>query len=161
MQDQLRATLRASMLRRYLGVGTLAALGGLLLHSGFTTPPEGFLWQALLIAVAVAALAAAQRMWRATAQGVELTEAGLMTTDGELIAAIDNIETVERGVFAFKPSNGFILRLKKPVAPKWQPGVWWRYGYRVGVGGVTSAGQAKVMADLLATHLAERQTTPR
>jgi hypothetical protein len=161
MSDELHATLRASAPRRWFGVALLVSLGALLLHSGLLDPPESFFWRAVLVAVAVLTFAGAQRMWRATAHGVVLSPEGLMSTDGESIAAMEDIEGVERGIFAFKPSNGFLVRLKTSQAPKWQPGLWWRYGQRVGVGGMTPAAQAKVMADLLATHLAERDARPR
>ena len=68
-------------------------------------------------------------------------------SSGTVLARIDEIRSVVRGTFALKPSNGFtlVLNSKKPRA--WMPGLWWRLGRRVGVGGVTNAGQAKFMAE--------------
>jgi hypothetical protein len=63
---------------------------------------------------------------------------------------------VERGAFAFKPSNGFLVRLDKPLGRGWAPGLWWRLGRLLGVGGVTSASQSKAMAEILSLELARR-----
>jgi hypothetical protein len=84
---------------------------------------------------------------------IELTETEIRTSNGEVLARMDEILAVDRGAFAFKPSNGFTLKLntKKPRA--WAPGLWWRFGRRVGVGGVTSAGQAKFMAEQIALRI--------
>ena len=71
----------------------------------------------------------------------------------EIRARMDEIDRVERGAFAFKPSNGFLVHLKKPGHRAWQPGLWWRMGRKLGIGGVTPAGQAKFMADMIALRL--------
>lgn len=76
-----------------------------------------------------------------------------MTRTGRPLALMEDIQEIERGMFALKPSNGFVVRLKTKAAPAWAPGLWWRTGRRLGVGGVTSAGAAKAMADLLALRL--------
>lgn len=154
--ETVLATVRASAMRRGLGVTMLAVLGLLLVYTGIARPPAQFAWQAFLIVMGIIALWGAERMRRATRATVELTEAGLRTSDGEEIAAMDNIASVDRGAFAFKPSNGFILRLKRRAPGRWQPGLWWRMGPRVGIGGVTPGAQGKVMADIIAAKLAER-----
>lgn len=156
MGDEVLAVVRASAARRGLGLAMLGLLGLLLIYVALMRAPAAPGWQALLLLAGLFALWAAERMRRATALAVELTPAGLRSSDGEVIAAMDQIEAVDRGMFAFKPSNGFLLRLRAPAPVRWQPGLWWRLGRRVGVGGVTPAAQAKVMADLLAAHLAER-----
>jgi hypothetical protein len=63
---------------------------------------------------------------------------------------------VERGAFALKPSNGFTLVMKHKSPRAWAPGIWWRTGYRVGVGGVTAAGQSRFMAEQIALMIARR-----
>ena len=77
-----------------------------------------------------------------------------------MIALIDEIERVERGMFAMKPSNGFLLRLKSRRQRSWQPGLWWALGRRVGIGGVTPGSQSKVMAQMLEALLVERAQAP-
>lgn len=161
MDKDLQVTLRVSAPRRWLGVSLLVSLGVLLLHEGLTDPPASPVWQAMSVTIAVFCLAGAWRMWRATAMGVRLTPEGLVTTQGEVIAAMDSIEGVERGVFALKPTNGFLVRLNAPAPLRWQPGLWWRYGQSVGIGGMTPAAQGRAMADLLASRLAARETRDR
>jgi len=155
--DTVLAVVRASTMRRGLGVTMLAALGLLLIYTGIMRPPAHFGWQAFLVVMGIIALWGAERMRRATQAAVELTDAGLRTSDGEEIVAMENIASVDRGAFAFKPSNGFILRLKGRAPVRWQPGLWWRMGPRVGIGGVTPGAQGKVMADIIAAKLAERE----
>ena len=89
-------------------------------------------------------------MWRATGRTIRLTEAGLEQSDGRILVAMDEIAGVERGLFAAKPSNGFLIRLERSYPLAWAPGLWWRWGRRLGVGGMTRAGEAKAIAELLA-----------
>ena len=148
------AALRASATRRVLGVVMLGLLGILLLCVALLQPFANIGWQAFLAALGAGALWLAERMWRATAKPVELTEDALRTGDGEIIAMVDNIASVDRSMFAFKPSNGFMLKLKKGAPMRWRPGLWWRAGRYVGVGGVTPGAQARAMADVLSALLA-------
>ena len=161
MGDEVVAVVRASAARRGLGLAMLGLLGVLLIYVALVRPPAASGWQAFLLLAGLFSLWAGDRMRRATALTVELTPAGLRSSDGEVIATLDRIEAVDRGMFAFKPSNGFLLRLTGPAGARWQPGLWWRVGRRVGIGGVTPASQAKVMADLLAAMLAERDGPAR
>ena len=154
--DTVLATVSASAMRRGLGITMLGLLGLLLIYTGILRPPAHMGWQAFLVVMGILSLWGAERMRRATRVAVELTEAGLRTSDGEMIAAMEDIASVDRGAFAFKPSNGFILRLKGRAPGRWQPGLWWRFGPRVGIGGVTPGAQGKVMADIIAAKLAER-----
>ncbi len=62
---------------------------------------------------------------------------------------------VERGVFAFKPANGVVVSLRRRGSLRWVPGLWWRTGARVGIGGMTPKGQTKAFADLLQHLIAE------
>lgn len=156
MNDEVLAVVSASAPRRWLGVTMLAALGGLLVYTALARPPAELGWQGFLVIMGLVALWGADRMYRATAQRVELTAEGLQSSDGEVIAEMDDIASVDRGTFVFKPSNGFILRLKASAPRRWAPGLWWRYGRRVGIGGVTPGAQSKLMADMLAAMLLER-----
>lgn len=142
--------------RRVFGVGTLGGLGAILLYVGLASPPAHAGWLAFLLLTGAGALWAAWRQWEATECGLVLTDQGLFDSDGRVIAPIDDIQSIDRGVFAFKPSNGFLLRLKAPEPRHWSPGLWWRLGRRVGVGGVTSAAETRAMADILSALLARR-----
>jgi hypothetical protein len=153
--QEVLAVARASAGRRFLGLSALAALGVLLIYVAFATPPT-FVLQAFLIAVGGGALWLADAMRRATANCVELTETELRDSDGTVIARIEDIEGLDRGVFAFKPSNGFLIKVARKSDNHWRPGLWWRLGRRIGVGGVTPGNQTKVMSELLAVIMAKR-----
>ena len=159
MTDEVLATISASAPRRILGVGMMAILGALLLYVALTTPPVSFLWQMFLLVLGVGALFQAEKTRRATERVIELTSAGLRDSTGEVIAPIEQIVRIDRGTFAIKPSNGFLVRLKTPRARRWLPGLWWAMGRRVGIGGVTPGSQTKFMAQMIEAMLAERDQT--
>ncbi|MGJ8602708.1 MAG: hypothetical protein ACSHXH_01185 [Marivita sp.] len=142
--------------RRVIGITMLLALGGLVLYLAFVQPPSNLLWHAFLIGMGLFALWLAFRLQEATTRKLYLTETALTDSDGKVLARIEDIATVNRGAFAIKPSNGFMLTLKNPAPREWQPGLWWRIGRRVAVGGVTPGGQARPMADIIAVMLARR-----
>ncbi|WP_375259941.1 hypothetical protein [Citreimonas sp.] len=156
MSERELARITASAPRRALGVGALGGLGLLLIWIAITTPPVSVLWLAFLVGAGVVSLVLAQLMWRATAISIVLTEEGLFDSTGQEIARTEDITRVDRGVFALKPSNGFSLQLRKPGRTVWRPGLWWRSGRRVAVGGVTAGHQTRPVADILALRVSER-----
>lgn len=155
MNNEVLAVVGVSPARRWIGIIMLAGLGGLVIYVAFATPPEP-IWQAFLIVVGALALWMAERMHRATEHRIELTETELRTSDGQVLALVSEIVSLDRGVLAIKPSNGFIVKTRNPGPRAWRPGMWWRVGRRVGVGGVTSAGQTKAMSEVLSALLAVR-----
>ncbi len=155
MSSEVLTSISASTPRRILGVGILASFGALILYmAGQGTPSLG--WGAFMVALGLGAIWLSTRMWQATKARIDLTDAGLISSDGTMIVALDEIVGVERGVLATKPSNGFVLRTKTAGPRQWQPGLWWRLGRRVGIGGVTPGGQSKTMSELIAVILADR-----
>ncbi len=155
-QTKPLCSVAASAPRRWMGIGVLALLGGMLVYIAFVAPPDQMGWQVFLIVLGLTALALAEKMRRATELEIHLTAEGVFDSTGERIAALDNIRAVDRGSFAFKPSNGFMLRLETPAPRRWQPGIWWRMGRRVGIGGVMPGAQTKIMAEMLQAMLQER-----
>jgi hypothetical protein len=155
MQEEILAQAGASAVRRVIGVGILAALGGLLFYVALTSV-MAMGWQALLVACGALALLAAQVMWRASALTLILTREDLRDSDGTVLARIDDVAAVERGAFAFKPSNGFMLKTTEKQPRGWRPGIWWRAGRRVAIGGVIPSGEAKFMADMISAMKADR-----
>ncbi|WP_298972454.1 hypothetical protein [uncultured Roseobacter sp.] len=149
------ATVAASNGRRFLGIGMLGFLGALVIYVAFISPPS-FGWQVFLIALGVVSLMMADAMRRSTAHVLELTKTELRDSGGVVIAKVEDITGIDRGAFAFKPSNGFLLHMKNPEPRKWRPGLWWRFGRRVGVGGMTPGRQTKYMSEIIAVMLAER-----
>ncbi|MEQ5871110.1 hypothetical protein J4E08_14560 [Sagittula sp. NFXS13] len=141
--------------RRVFGVGAMTVLGGMLLYVAFAEPPANWLWQVFLVALGLAALWFSARMWEATGHELILTDEALTDSDGTELARLDQIAKVDRSVFAMKPSNGFIILLKEPMPRAWRPGLWWRMGRRIAVGGVTSGAATKPMADIIAVKVAD------
>jgi len=151
-EDEIIATLQASGLRRLFAYGAVFFLGAMLILLAFVKPPA-FGWQVFLILLGAGALVVAERLRRATMLGLVLTERELRDTSGQVLTELANIKSVDRGAFAFKPSNGFVLRLHQAQPRVWAPGLWWRFSTRVGVGGVTASGPAKYMAEQIALRI--------
>jgi hypothetical protein len=156
--DDVIVTLQASQLRRIFAYSAVFGLGALVVLLAFVRPPTiGF--QIFLIVLGAGTLVVAERLRRATLLGIVLTETELRDTGGQLLTTLDNIRSVDRGAFAFKPSNGFVLRLHNSAPRVWAPGLWWRFSTRIGVGGVTASGPAKYMAEQIALRIAARDRT--
>ncbi|MEJ6638770.1 MAG: hypothetical protein QNL58_00185 [Octadecabacter sp.] len=139
-------------MRRYFAYGAVFILSAMLILLAFVQPPA-FGWQVFLIALGAGTLVVAERLRRATMLGLIMTETDLRDTSGQILTTLGNIKSVDRGAFAFKPSNGFVLRLHKSATRVWAPGLWWRFSTRIGVGGVTPAGPAKYMAEQIALRV--------
>lgn len=135
--------------RRFMGVGVLAVLGGLAIAIALGRGHASLLWQAMLLVFGVAVLYLAEMMRRASALQLDLTQEALIDSSGRVLARVDQIAGLDRGTLAVKPSNGFMIRLNEGQSRAWVPGVWWRMGRRIGIGGITSAGQTKAMAEML------------
>jgi hypothetical protein len=156
MAEDIQARITVSQPRRWVGVGMLIVMGALLIWVALAQPPA-FGWQLFLIGTGLGALWIGEKMRRATEGEIILAGDVLQDQNGDVIARLEEIEKVERGMFAFKPSNGFILKTKTRLPRRWEPGVWWRAGRRIGVGGVTAAAQGKIMADLISAKIAMRE----
>ena len=155
MTGEVLLTVEASGLRRIMGVAMLAVIGVTLVFVALSTPPS-IGWLLFLLVVGIGALWLSVRMWQATSHKIELTDEELRCSDGTVIARVADIENIDRGFFAFKPSNGFLIRTTTPGTRVWLPGLWWRAGRRIGVGGVTPASQSKAMSEILAAMIAQR-----
>jgi len=99
-------------------------------------------------------------MRRSTAMEIYMTEDRIFDSAGRELARFEDIKKVDRSFFAFKPSNGFLLITTKKAPRVWAPGLWWRLGRYVGVGGITPAAQTKSMAEILAFRIAQRDQAP-
>ncbi len=154
-EDGVYARVAASPMRRAAAYTILFGLGALLIYLPLVRPPA-LVWVVVMVGLGVLSIIMAERLRRATLHEIELTDTEVRDTNGRVLALIDDIRLVDRGAFAFKPSNGFTLVLSRGQSRAWAPGLWWRFGRRVGVGGVTSAGQAKFMAEQIAFRIGER-----
>ncbi|MFQ6549757.1 hypothetical protein AADZ90_017545 [Aestuariibius sp. 2305UL40-4] len=156
MTQPVLMILRPSPPRRYLAYGCLLFLGVLLVYLAFVGA-SGLGHRTLLVAFGVGALVTAEALRRATSKAIVLTNECLEEEGtGRVIAQLDEIERVDRGLFAFKPSNGFSIRLTKPRSRAWVLGLWWRSGRHVGIGGVTPKPAATAMAEMIAARLPKR-----
>lgn len=153
---EILARIAPSSVRRAFATGVLGGLGLLLELLAFLRPPASLPLQLMLIAIGIVALILCLKLFAATGRELVLSTEALTDTDGRVVAALDEIRKVERGVFAFKPSNGFVLHLRDSKPGAWAPGLWWRMGRRVGVGGVISGAEGRAMADLIAAVIARR-----
>jgi len=140
--------LNASPSRRILGVSMLGALGALMIYLALTQV-NGPVAVILFIGLGSSALWAALRMWEVTKGALILTQTELRSSEGKVLTQITDVTRVDRGILAMKPSAGFSLStgMKHPLA--WAPGLYWQWGRRIGVGGVTSAAHARMMADMI------------
>jgi hypothetical protein len=155
MEDEVLAVVSVSQVRRWIGIGILAAVGVMAIYVAVSTSPE-FAAQVFLIVVGVLALWMSDKMRKATGLWIELTSTELRDSNGRLIIKVDDIASVDSGFLAFKPSNGFLVRSKVKQTRVWQTGLWWRYGKSIGVGGVTPGSQAKAMSQIILMMLATR-----
>lgn len=155
-ESEILATVMPSTVRRFAGLAMLGTLGGLLVYVAVFTPPAALFMQAFLLGLGALVLWLAENMRRATKYGVVLTADELRSTNGDLLVRVEDMTGVVRGSFSMKPTNGFSVLTKTRQARAWAPGLWWRVGKRVGVGGVTAASQAKFMSEMLAAMLADR-----
>lgn len=159
MTQPVICTLSPSPARRVIAALFLALVGLLPIWVLLTAPPAHPGWMVFLLAVGAAMLWLTVRLWQATDKTIVLTRAGLFDSDGTCIAALSDIVEVDRGVFAFKPSGGFALRLTRAPGRGWAPGLWWRIGRQLGVGGVTPNAQGRAMAEMIAIALSDRDGT--
>ncbi|MBS0125305.1 hypothetical protein [Thetidibacter halocola] len=156
MKERELAVIEASTPRRLIGVGSMMGLGAMLLYLALTSPPANIFWHMFLMAMGGGSLVLGQFTWRATGEALILTETELRERSGTVLARLDDVERVERGMFAMKPSNGFNLVLRQSGARVWRPGLWWRLGRKVAVGGVTSGSQTRPVADIIQLKIQER-----
>jgi hypothetical protein len=144
--------------RRISAVAAIALLGFILLYIAAVQPPQIWGWMVFLVGLGGGCFYFAWVMWRATSVRLELTKTTLRDAKGRVLAEMDEIASVDRGILAFKPAGGFLIRLKAPTlrGGAYMPGLWWRRGRTIMVGGVTHAAQGKSVADLITVLLIER-----
>lgn len=148
-KDGVYAVVHASQGRRIFGYGVLFALGALVIYTTLAHPPA-LHWMVFMLVFGISVLVLAERLRRATTMTITLTADALTDSSGTVLAKVADIQSVNRGAFALKPSNGFNLVMNEKAPRAWAPGLWWRSGRRVGVGGATAAGQSRYMAEQIA-----------
>ena len=154
-EEGVYARIGAVASRRLTALALLYLLAILLLYAALSSGRDMTAVIGLGVMGAVA-LWAGEKMRRGTSGEILLTDEGVVHSDGTVLAHMDDIISIERGAFAMKPSNGFTMLLKAPLGRVWRPGLWWRLGRRVGVGGIVSAAAAKFMAEQIAFRIKDR-----
>lgn len=144
--------------RRIAAVGAIGLLGLILIYVAATHPPANPGWLVFLVVMGGGCVYIAWRMWVVTAVRLEMTRTELREAGGRTLFTIDEVASVDRGFFAFKPANGFLVRLKtRNARPRvYVPGLWWRSGRTIMVGGVVSRRHTRAVADLITILLLER-----
>jgi hypothetical protein len=145
-ENEVLISIAPSQGRRWLAIVSIAGVGILFLALGFEV--DGLVRLAFL-GCAILAAFLADRLRRATADRLELTREELRTASGRHLARVENVKGVDRGAFAFKPSHGFLVKLKEPEGGGWAPGLFWQRGRLLGVGGVIGGGETRAMAEIL------------
>jgi len=159
--DMVIASLHPSAPRRVFAVGVLGALAFVVIYMALRHPADAFGWTLFLLVFGLGALWLGWRLWQATALGLVLTRTALRSTNGEVVALLADIRHVNRGTFAIKPAGGFTLVTGARGPQAWHPGLWWRLGRSVGVGGVTHRHAARFMAEQIAALVEARAPTRR
>jgi hypothetical protein len=156
---EVLATITPKPARRWFAVGATGLLGTILIYIAASTPPVDIAWLLFLIAMGALCLYWSWRVWTATGVALELTRTELRERGGRQLCLVDNIGRVDGGVFAFKPAAGFLIHLREPMGRFYAPGLWWRTGRRIAVGGVTSRAEGKAVSELLNVIIADRDGT--
>ncbi|MBT0958792.1 hypothetical protein IV417_15490 [Alphaproteobacteria bacterium KMM 3653] len=156
MSESILAEITPSPPRRFVGLGILWVLAAILIGLAIKHETEAGT-SLFLVGFAAFTMFWAEAVRRATRTHLYLTEEHLRDSRGRVLARFEDMVKVDRGTFAFKPSNGFVLVLSVKPPAIWAPGLYWRLGRRIGVGGVTSAAQTKTMAEIIAFRIAQRE----
>ena len=138
--NEVLATIDPHPVRRVFTTGVVGLLGFMLIYIAAATPPADIGWLAFLVILGLGSLYLSWRVWGATAVALELTRSALREVDGRVLFMLDEVESVDRSIFAFKPAGGFLVRLKAPTTRGrvYAPALWWRSKRRVAVGGATA-----------------------
>lgn len=158
--DDVIVKLEPSLGRRWFGAIALGTLGFLLIWVTFSRPPDGLFLKITVPVIGALFIWQAQWNLRVTKHGLYLTKEGLFDGQNEQVCALYNMAEVDRGVFAFKPSNGFLVRLHEAEPKGWAPGLYWRLGRRLGVGGATHPAQNRQLAQAIEVLIMERSLGP-
>ena len=139
--------------RRSVALATLSALVVLLTVQAAGRP---IVAQAVCLALAATFGWAAVALWRARENALSWSDAGLRDRSGALRIPVERIVAVDTGAVSLRPSQGFTLRLDRPLPRGWSPGLWWSLGRTVGVGGLTERRATRALAQRVAERIAER-----
>ena len=81
--------------------------------------------------------------------GFVISTDGLFDLNMDLICTIDDIKKIDVSPYTFKSANGFIILLKTKSSFKSIPGLYWRVGKRISIGGLVSKNESKLLSGRL------------
>ncbi|MCY4445271.1 MAG: hypothetical protein OXC02_02250 [Rhodobacteraceae bacterium] len=147
-QDKPEAIVRPPLGKRVVAT-SLLVLGGLGLGYYGTVYYWGQPGSFILYFLALVTFFVCFKFYTTTGQSVLLFHNRVISSSGELLFEVQNIKSIDNGLFAFKPSNGALVHLHSSMPAIVRFGLWWRIGKRVGIGGCTSRAEVNVMVDLI------------
>lgn len=147
--DRALITVKPSQPRLWFLVATLGLLGALMLWIALAHPPADLGWRLFLLGGGGGVGWGAWRILGLRDRALVLTEQALIDTGAGEICRLDEIARVNRGVFTARPARGFVLSVGKARGRYWVPGLWWRIGRSIGIGGMTGAVETKLMAEMI------------
>lgn len=155
--DEVLARITPKPARRIVATGMTGGLGVILVYIAATFPPADLVWLVFLVALGVLCLFWAVRLWQASSVVLELTRTEMREAGGRRLFAVEDVDRIDNSPFAFKPAAGFLVHLTVSQPAVYAPGLWWRAGRRVAIGGVTARAEGKAMVELLNVMLADRE----
>jgi hypothetical protein len=155
--DEVLATIRPKAARRVVATGMTGLLGAILVYIAAAFPPADLVWLVFLVALGALCLYWAWRLWVASGVVLELTRTEMREAGGRQLFAVADVDRVDSSAFAFKPAAGFLVHLTTPMSRVYAPGLWWRAGRRVAIGGVTARAEGKAVVELLNVMIADRE----
>ena len=142
-----------SMPRRVLGVGLLFCIAVIFFYFAIYELRMSGIFAYVNLTIGSVQFWAAYKVYVATNESLVFNDGKITSTDGTLVADVENIAKIDRSMFAFKPTNGLLIILRKPMPASWRPGLWWRCGRFVGIGGCTPKHHGKQFAEELERHI--------
>ena len=131
-KEEIIIEIAPSAARRWMAIISLTALAVLLFWIAIGDIDD--LWRLLFVLLGVGVLWAGHRLHGTTLDSIVLTTETLRTGSGRILTTVDNVERVDRSLFAIRPSNGFQVKLKQASGHGWALGLWWQRGRRIGIG---------------------------
>lgn len=143
--------------RVWLSIIIHSGLAGLLWIVAFAPSIKDGAGQFVLLILGSMVFYQTIRLYQKRNGEIRLLDDRLVDECGQILCMIANIKHIERGIFALKPSHGFLIILKEPMKRGWNVGLWWRIGRHVGIGGLTGRDAGKMMADALSYICAQAE----
>lgn len=149
-KDPVLQSLSASKLRLVSILALLMIFAVIMVQIAVELPSDRMLAKAGLAVMGAVLVWQAVRVWTSSRHRIELTPSGLRwSKTGAYLAKIEEIKDVNTSIIAFRPATGFLVILHGTAPAATAPGLWWRVGNRLGIGGVTAKYEAKAMAEML------------